>query len=359
MLGALAFGAAQHRRLDRERDAAAATDRALWTGAGREIRTPPRISASTPSSRRARWRSPIPASTPMSARPPGSRRIGRTMRSSARRATPASARGSADCPSPSCCRRSCRSSPFCSASRAFAGERERGTLRQLAEPRRLRRRYSCRQGARRVRALVGSAPSRLSRSPCSRRSSLADHDFSVADQLQRLLALSSGYGLYLAGFVFLALAVSALAKSTRTALVILLAFWLANCFLAPRLMTDLAERAAPLPTALRIPATPSRGREEDLRRHDEQHPAFVAFRDGCSRTMASRASRICRSISAASAAQVRRERLPDLRQHFSALQTGLRRARTGCARRRASCFRMLAMQPFSTSFSGTDSCASV
>jgi ABC-2 type transport system permease protein len=160
---------------------------------------------------------------------------------------------------------------------AFAGERERGTLRQ-----------SLSVGAAPVDILAGKAIAAFGAlsalllpafALCAIAApTLADHEFSIADQFARLVAFFSGYALYLAGFVFLALAVSAFARTTRAALVILLAFWLVDCFLAPRVMTDIAERAAPLPTSLQFAEAVA----EDEKRtfgEDETHPAFVAFRD--------------------------------------------------------------------------------
>ena len=55
------------------------------------------------------------------------------------------------------------------------------------------------------------------------------------------------YGLYAGTFLFLTLAVSALSKSSKTALVVMVGFWAVTVFAVPRLATDLSERVYPLP----------------------------------------------------------------------------------------------------------------
>ncbi|MEM7232264.1 MAG: DUF3526 domain-containing protein [Planctomycetota bacterium] len=65
---------------------------------------------------------------------------------------------------------------------------------------------------------------------------------------QRVGYLTLAYGLYFAAFLALSLSVSALASNARTALVVLLLLWAVNGVLAPRLSTDLVERVKPLPS---------------------------------------------------------------------------------------------------------------
>ena len=278
MFGALAFGAAQHMRLDRERDAAAATDRALWTGQG----------AKNPHAAAHFGQYAFKPQSPLALADPGvDAYVGEAVWLEAHRQNEAQFRSARDAGVGA--RLGGLSFAFVLQTimplvavllgfAGFSGERERGTLRQLMS-----------LGASPVDILAGKALAALGALAVLLVPAfslavlatllLADHDVSVVDQLQRLLAFSFGYGLYLCGFVFLALGVSAAAKSTRTALVTLLAFWLANCFLAPRVMTDVAKRVATLPTALEF----RNAIAEDKKRtfgHDEQHPAFVAFRDG-------------------------------------------------------------------------------
>lgn len=67
--------------------------------------------------------------------------------------------------------------------------------------------------------------------------------------LPRFLLLCVSYLLYFGAFIGVALAVSAFARSTRTALIVLLGFWIFGCMLAPRISNDLAERIYRTPSA--------------------------------------------------------------------------------------------------------------
>ncbi|MGD9659536.1 MAG: DUF3526 domain-containing protein [Methylocystis sp.] len=161
---------------------------------------------------------------------------------------------------------------------SFSGERESGTLKQLLSV-----------GVRPRDILAGKALAQIGAifallAPAFIGAALAlfflvDRErLSLADQFIRLGALGAAYAVYLAGFAFLALGVSALAKNSRAALVTLLAFWLANSFLAPRLATDAARAFAPTPTWQEFHAGIIQDKAKTFG-HDESHPAFVAFRD--------------------------------------------------------------------------------
>lgn len=71
-----------------------------------------------------------------------------------------------------------------------------------------------------------------------------------ADALARLAWLTAGYGVYLAVIAFLVLAVSAVAPSSRIALVALLGLWIGGVLLAPRAASDLSRVWHPSPTRL-------------------------------------------------------------------------------------------------------------
>lgn len=71
----------------------------------------------------------------------------------------------------------------------------------------------------------------------------------AVDDPWRLLPMAAAYFAYLAIFVSLGLAVSALASSSRTSLALLLGFWMASSFLLPRLSADFAEQLHPAPVA--------------------------------------------------------------------------------------------------------------
>jgi ABC-2 type transport system permease protein len=69
----------------------------------------------------------------------------------------------------------------------------------------------------------------------------------TADETARALTAIAGYALYALAFVGLTLAVSAAARDARTALVALLAVWLATVFVVPRIATAVGESIAPSP----------------------------------------------------------------------------------------------------------------
>lgn len=121
---------------------------------------------------------------------------------------------------------------------AFAGEREQGTLRLLLS-----------MGVPREKLATGKAlgvagglgmllgPSALIGSAAL---VLASDTGAFAANLPRLGWMTVSYLLYFTAFIGISLAVSALAKSARLALVCLLGFWIFNGLAAPRLFSDLS-----------------------------------------------------------------------------------------------------------------------
>lgn len=125
---------------------------------------------------------------------------------------------------------------------AFAGERERGTLRQLAslglEARTLALGKAAGLGAALALVLLPAVV-------------LAGLLAALASPGEGLAAFAGSllvYGLYFATLLALVLAVSAWASRARVALVVLLGFWLSSTVLVPRLVADGAERLEPVPT---------------------------------------------------------------------------------------------------------------
>jgi ABC-2 type transport system permease protein len=124
---------------------------------------------------------------------------------------------------------------------AFAGERERGTLRQLLSlglrPRDLvlgkTLGLGCALSLMAAPAVVLGAATLVLTGP--------------AEGAPRFALLALVYLLYIGIFMLLALAVSARAPSSRFALVVLIGFWGLNCLLAPRVVSDLAAALYPLP----------------------------------------------------------------------------------------------------------------
>jgi len=64
----------------------------------------------------------------------------------------------------------------------------------------------------------------------------------------RFALLLLGYALYLGTFIFLTLGVSASARSSRAAIMVLLAIWMVNVVIAPRVMAEVSRVVAPSPT---------------------------------------------------------------------------------------------------------------
>lgn len=160
---------------------------------------------------------------------------------------------------------------------AFTGERERGTLRQLLSV-----------GVKPWHLLAGKGLAIMAAIgalllPVALLGFIAlgfadDHHASPASLFGRAGWLVLGYALYLSGFTALALGASAALSSSRKALIVLLAFWVVNGFVAPRAMTDLARQVSPTPTAVEFQKGLTDARKATFG-HDESHPAFVAFRD--------------------------------------------------------------------------------
>lgn len=63
----------------------------------------------------------------------------------------------------------------------------------------------------------------------------------------RMVGLAVAYAMYMGIFLAIAVAISARAKSARGALALLLGLWAFNCVLAPRLVSDLVEQWVPTP----------------------------------------------------------------------------------------------------------------
>ncbi|MEO0557199.1 MAG: ABC transporter permease subunit [Bacteroidota bacterium] len=126
---------------------------------------------------------------------------------------------------------------------AFAGERERGTLRPLLSLGVSRRALAA------GKALGAAAPLALVLIPAAILGAAAMALFAPSEaavwSAPRVALLALVYLAYFAVFVGVSLLVSALARSPRLALLLLLGFWFANGFIAPRLAADLTERVHP------------------------------------------------------------------------------------------------------------------
>ena len=138
---------------------------------------------------------------------------------------------------------------------ALAGERERGTLRQLLSTGIGRRELAVGKslgiaGALAlllVPAAIVGAVALVIGSPGP-----------AASPLARGTVLAGVYLAYFTAFLALSLAVSAWARSSRTALVVLLGVWVLNGLVAPRVAVDLSKWLHPTPSAVEFARTMER-----------------------------------------------------------------------------------------------------
>ncbi len=130
---------------------------------------------------------------------------------------------------------------------AFAGERTRGSLRQILS-----------LGVARSQLVFGktmgvAATLFVLLIPATvigvAALALATSNDLLLSSLPRFALLCVAYLLYFGAFVGIALTVSALVSTPRTALIALLGFWIFGCLIAPRVVNDLAERLHPTPSA--------------------------------------------------------------------------------------------------------------
>ena len=164
------------------------------------------------------------------------------------------------------------------AFQSFAGERERGTLRQALS--------------------LGVTPGRLSRGkvlgvlgalalllvPAALAGALAlwlggPGPGAVDDEAARFVLLVLLYLAYFALFALVAVAVSAFAPSSRTALTLLVCFWIVNGLVAPRLAADLARAEVALPTSLEFQEEIRTDLEEGFGSHPGQETRRAMLED--------------------------------------------------------------------------------
>jgi ABC-2 type transport system permease protein len=156
---------------------------------------------------------------------------------------------------------------------AFAGERERGTLRQLAS-----------LGVPtatllRGKALGVTAALAVLCVPAAVLGSAAVLMAAGIDGVLRLAALSAVYVAYFGIVLTITLVVSARARSARAALITLLALWAANGLLVPRVAADAARAAFPTPTAREFQAQVQRGLASGIDGHSPSGARAEALRD--------------------------------------------------------------------------------
>lgn len=89
----------------------------------------------------------------------------------------------------------------------------------------------------------------------------------MASSAGRMLVMVASYLLYFGIFIGIALIVSAKAKSSQLALVILLTGWFINSFVAPRIVSDIAKGLYPTPSAVELATAIERDTEQGIDGH--------------------------------------------------------------------------------------------
>jgi ABC-2 type transport system permease protein len=157
---------------------------------------------------------------------------------------------------------------------ALAGERERGTLRQVLSlgvcPRALVLGKALGLGAALVLLLLPVALLGV-----VALASLPEGN--AGGGWVRSAWLGGAYALYLTAILAACLTVSALVSSARTALAILLVCWAANTVLAPRLATDLAQRMLPTPKLVEFETAMQKAIQEGLDGHNPRNERLQEF----------------------------------------------------------------------------------
>ena len=146
---------------------------------------------------------------------------------------------------------------------AFAGERESGTLRQVlslgVNPKSLA--FGKVLGLTSILALL-LIPAVIA--------GVAAMNFAqtdVAFGFDRFALLSIAYLFYLGIFVAVSLGISAVSKSSRFALLLLLALWIFGCLIAPRIAADFARSIYPTPSAMEF----VKSMEDDIKNGADSH----------------------------------------------------------------------------------------
>lgn len=148
---------------------------------------------------------------------------------------------------------------------AFASEREMGTLRQLLSlgVKRSHLTWGKALGIAYALALLLVPAAAIGVAALA----LTSENGSLAQSWTRMGLMMLGYLVYFALFVGVSLAVSAVSKSSRVALIALLGFWIFNGLMAPKAVTDIARAIYPTPSALEF----ARSMEHDIENGMDGH----------------------------------------------------------------------------------------
>lgn len=149
---------------------------------------------------------------------------------------------------------------------SFAGERERGTLRQLVSLGVPSRKLALGKALGVIAALaLVLIPATILAAVLLAGLRTGE---SFGEAALRFITLSGSYLLYFAAILGLSLAVSAKVKSARVAVLTLIGFWMISSLLAPRLASDLSERLYPSPVVSEFWSAINKDIEEGIDGHN-------------------------------------------------------------------------------------------
>lgn len=101
----------------------------------------------------------------------------------------------------------------------------------------------------------------------------------LAGFVSKAALLLACYLAFFATLIAISLSVSLLSKSSSSALVVLICFWIFGAILLPRVGADLATRLYPTPSIFEVTSAITRDMEGSPRAHEPSHPNHVAFKD--------------------------------------------------------------------------------
>lgn len=95
----------------------------------------------------------------------------------------------------------------------------------------------------------------------------------------KVAILAGCYLIFFATLICIALSTSLAARSSASALVILVSFWIIAAILTPKVGAEIAKRVYPTPSVFELSSAISREQKAGIRAHEPTHPNHIRFRD--------------------------------------------------------------------------------
>lgn len=161
-----------------------------------------------------------------------------------------------------------------------SGERENGTLRQLASMGVSRSIIVWGKGVGTMLALgVVLIPSVLIGGIVASFLDIGADAHDMAGFPLKMVLITLFYVIFFITFVALSLTVSTVAKSSGASLTILIAFWIIAGLLIPRSAADVSKMLYDTPSSFELAAAVEEGRAKGPRPHEPNHPNHIAFKE--------------------------------------------------------------------------------